>query len=352
MRDEKRKVHSIQFLRFVAATLVVLFHAHLAISNRLLPSPADEYELYLFGFGAVGVHIFFVISGYIMVLTNSKPGKSFDAPRFFKKRIIRIYPIYWLLLALYIIVNSIIGDGYDFSVGELLAASLLIPGHASLVIGPAWTLSFEMYFYLIFGVALMIGLFRGILMLSVFFCAMIMLGIAAGPFQQPLAMVTSSLLIEFIFGAWIAYLTINWKLPRWLGLAAILGSIGLFAAGLAVGYETLPSIIIWGIPSALLILGVVVVEDYHVPSFVRKLSPLGDSSYTLYLAHILMITLLIAVAKPAGLSSVPILIMTAIFGAISVYLSHVFHLKIEAPMTRFLTEWSDGGFKFRRMSPR
>ncbi|MEP2102398.1 MAG: acyltransferase [Parasphingorhabdus sp.] len=352
MPDDKRKIHSIQFLRFVAASLVVLFHAHLAISSRLLPSPADSYELYLFGFGAVGVHIFFVISGYIMVLTNSRPGKSFDAPRFFKKRIIRIYPIYWLLAALYILVNSIMGPGYDFSAYELIAALLLIPGNAPLIIGPAWTLSFEMYFYLIFGVAMLFGLFRGIFMLSVVFSLMIVFGVVVGPFQQPLAMLTSSLLIEFIFGAWIGYLTINRKLPRWIGVIATICSLGLFGAGVAIGYESLPSIIIWGIPSAFLILGVVIMEQYHLPQFVEKLSPLGDSSYTLYLAHILIITLLITVSKAAGLSFIPILVMTAIFTAIAVCVSHIFHLRIEAPMTKMLTRWSERVGKFRTMIPR
>lgn len=351
MQDGKRKIHSIQFLRFIAASLVVLFHAHLAISNRLNPSPADDYELYLFGFGAVGVHIFFVISGYIMVLTNSQPGKSFDAPRFFKKRIIRIYPIYWLLAALYVLVNSIIGDGYDFSFYELIAALLLIPGNAPLIIGPAWTLSFEMYFYLIFGVAMLIGLLRGIFLLSAFFFLMIVFGMVAGPFQQPLEMLTSSLLIEFLFGAWIAYFTINWKLPRWLGMCATISSLGLFGAGIAIGFESLPSVIIWGIPSAFLILGVVVMEQYHMPQFVKNLSPLGDSSYTLYLGHILIITLLIAASKTAGLSFIPILVMTVIFTIIAICLSHWFHLKIEAPMTRVLTGWSERVSQFRIARP-
>lgn len=352
MQDDKRKIHSIQFLRFVAASLVVLFHAHLAISSRLLPSPADDYELYLFGFGAVGVHIFFVISGYIMVLTNSQSGKRFDAPRFFKKRIIRIYPIYWLLAALYILVNSIIGVSYDFSAYELVAALLLIPGNAPLIIGPAWTLSFEMYFYLIFGVAMLIGLFRGIFLLSVFFFLMIAFGMVVGPFVQPMAMLTSTLLIEFLFGAWIAYFTINRKLPRWLGIGATISSIGLFGAGIAIGFESLPSVIIWGIPSAFLILGAVVMEQYHLPEFVKKLSALGDSSYTLYLAHILVITLLISASKAAGLSFMPILIMAVVFTVIAIFLSHLFHLRIEAPMTRLLTGWSERGGKFRTTIPR
>ncbi|WP_337658439.1 acyltransferase family protein [Sphingorhabdus sp. Alg231-15] len=339
MPTGKRKIHSIQFLRFVAATLVVLFHAHLALSKELLSSGGDKTQLYLFGFGAVGVHIFFVISGYIMVLTNSQANRAFDAKRFFRKRIIRIYPIYWLLAALYILVNTAIGSGYEFSLYNLISALLLLPDNAPLIIGPAWTLSYEMYFYLMFGIAMIFGLLRGIFLLSAFFFLAMAFGVIVGPENESLAMATNSLLIEFLFGVWIAYITGRNKLPKWLGYISVLLSIMLFSGGLLAGYESLPSAIIWGIPSAFLIMGVVILEHYHQPAFVEKLSPLGDSSYTLYLAHILIITLLVLITKAVSISLLPILLLTAIFTIIAITVSHLFHLYVEAPMTNRLNKW-------------
>ena len=203
-----QKIHSIQLLRFIAATLVVLFHAHLAIATHLMAG-AGDYEKYLFGFGAVGVHIFFVISGYIMILTNSKPGKPFSASRFFQKRIIRIYPIYWLLAALYIIVNTISGSPYDMTPGSFFSALLLWPEHASLIIGPAWTLSYEMYFYFAFGIAMAFGFWRGVLLLSVAFFAAISAGIVFRPEGAAINLATNTLLIEFLFGVWIGCNTIS-----------------------------------------------------------------------------------------------------------------------------------------------
>lgn len=274
-----------------------------------------------------------------MVLTNSQGGKVYDAKRFFKKRIIRIYPIYWLLALLYIVVNTAIGAGYDFSPYSLVSSLLLLPDNAPLIIGPAWTLSYELYFYLMFGIAMMFGLLRGVLLLSAFFIVAMGYGVIASPTDEAIALATNSLLIEFLFGVWIAYITAHYQLPKWLGIVALLLSLGLFGAGLLLGYENLPSAIIWGVPSGLLILGVVVLERYYQPGFVEKLSPLGDSSYTLYLAHILIITLLVLVAKASVLTSVPVLMMTMIFTAISIGLSHLFHLKIEAPMTSALNRW-------------
>jgi exopolysaccharide production protein ExoZ len=62
-------IHSIQLLGSVAAMLVVLFHTPAVFAAQARPA-LFAMEGYLFGFGAVGVHIFFVISGFIMVWTS------------------------------------------------------------------------------------------------------------------------------------------------------------------------------------------------------------------------------------------------------------------------------------------
>lgn len=341
MAVKDNKVHSIQFLRFVAATLVVLFHAHLALSTRLSPEMANEQHLYLFGFGAVGVHIFFVISGYIMVLTNSRQDKPFSARQFYRKRIIRIYPIYWLIAALYLLANFVMGTPYDLSPYALVSALLLLPEQAPLIIGPAWTLAYEMYFYIMFGIAMMFGLLRGLLILTAFFGLSIILGFFAKPEDPALALATNSLLAEFLAGVWIAWITRNREFPRAAGIAAVLASILLFLAGIYAGYESIPSALIWGVPSALLIFGAIVLERHYHPAIVVRLSRLGDSSYTLYLIHILLITGLISLSKSLELGAVPILLMTVVYTGIAIILSHVFHVVIEAPMTRKLTQWTN-----------
>ncbi|MEO0440021.1 MAG: acyltransferase [Pseudomonadota bacterium] len=339
MAVQGSKIQSIQFLRFVAATLVVLFHSHLAISTRLSPDSAVDRDLYLFGFGAVGVHIFFVISGYIMVLTNSRPDRPFSAKQFYKKRFVRIYPIYWLIAVLYLVINPLLGFTYELTPYSLLSSFLLLPDHAPLIIGPAWTLAYEMYFYLIFGLAMIFGLLRGLILLSLFFILSMATGVFARPENEFLALMTNSLLAEFLVGAWIAWVTLRVRFPAWMGYAALAGSVLLYAGGIAIGYESMPSAIIWGIPSALLIFGAVVLERHIQPEFVTRLSPLGDSSYTLYLVHILLINVLMAAALTMQLESLPILLMTAVFTVIAVLFSHKFHLAVEAPMTTRLTSW-------------
>lgn len=166
--------HSIQLLRAVAATLVVLFHAQQAFA-REVSAPLFGQESYLFAFGAVGVHIFFVISGFIMVLTSRQPGRPYSASQFFRRRLLRIYPIYWLCALAYVAAHAAIGRPYDVSPDDLVGALLLWPEDAARLIGPAWTLSFEMYFYICFGLAMTLSLTRGLIVLGAAFVGAIAL---------------------------------------------------------------------------------------------------------------------------------------------------------------------------------
>ena len=230
MSVSRGTVHTIQFLRFVAATLVVLFHAHLGITTRVTGVPSAT-ETYLFGFGGVGVHIFFVISGYIMYLTNAARPQHFSARRFYVRRLIRIYPIYWVFVALYLLVGVALASAPSMSWSQFAGALLLWPGDAPRVIGPAWTLSFELYFYFAFGLAMVLGARRGVWALTAAFLISVAVGLVVRPASAVVAMATSTLLLEFVAGVWIARLTTDRPLPRLVGWAMLaLGSAGSRAA--------------------------------------------------------------------------------------------------------------------------
>ncbi len=132
-----QRLSSLELLRFVAALLVVLFH---------LPS---------IGIGEFGVDIFFVISGYVMMLSTAT-----GSHQFLLKRLIRIVPLYWAAtLAVFLIALLIpsLLNNTSANLVHLIKSLLFVPfdkngtGHQPLLtIG--WTLNFEMYFYLLFAV--------------------------------------------------------------------------------------------------------------------------------------------------------------------------------------------------------
>lgn len=283
---------SIQVLRFIAALNVVIFHAHLLLVRKL---PAHVYDRvdHAFAVGASGVHIFFVISGFVMVYTSSR--SQLTPGGFLKRRLIRIYPIYWVVGALYLLAHQLMGEPYDLSLGEIGGAALLVPGYSPLVIGPGWTLSYEMYFYLCFALALFAGVRNGILLLTAFYAISVAAGIWLDQGNPLIRVATNSLLIEFLAGAWLAIVFLRGGVvSRYLGYALILGSVFLFASGFWLAYERLPSIISWGVPAFMLVSGSLAFESQLKDGFGRQLAKLGDSSYLLYLSLVLVLDLLIA----------------------------------------------------------
>lgn len=316
--------------------LVVLFHGQQAFARRYA-EPAFDSESYLFAFGAVGVHIFFVISGFIMVYTG-RFGDGFDAKAFYRRRLMRIYPIYWICIALYFAAYWFIGESLHISPVELVGALLLLPGNAAAIIGPAWTLAFEMFFYLCFGLAMILGLNRGMIALTISFLGLITLGRIVAIEQPVWTLATDALLIEFIAGAGIGWLLAKRLLPQRGGITAIIAACLLFAFGVAYGYDEFPSVVVWGPPSALLVAGAVMYETKReVGPLVKRLGHFGDSSYALYLIHIMVIALFVALAREIpllariepGLMSIPIALVALV-------LAELLHHRVERPLLKRL----------------
>jgi len=328
--------HSIQLLRALAALLVVLFHTHTAFSEAGSDLLFGDEE-YVFAFGAVGVHIFFVISGFIMVVT-SRFEPSFQPFEFMRRRLLRIYPVYWICAALYLVYHTFLGEPYDISVEQIAGALLLWPGYASSIVGPAWTLAYEMFFYLSFALAMALGLTRGFVVLAATFAILVVLGLVFDPGSPALHLATNSLLAEFVGGMAIGLLLKRNVLPKWRAGGWIALAIGLFLGGAWYGFSRLPSAMVWGVPSILLVLGAVCSELQHGAGKVtRLLGGLGDSSYSLYLVHILLITLALEVWKmvPPLIGS-NALAMTAIVSGLCVALAEMFHRGVERPLLRRL----------------
>lgn len=289
----REKIASVQFLRFVAAALVVVFHTFQALNNYF-PGNVGGRTQYLTGIGEAGVHIFFVISGFVMVYTSfGNTSRPFSTLDFLSRRFIRIYPIYFVYAALYLAAYELIANGKSLTIFETIGSLMLLPGYSSLIIGPGWTLSYEVYFYLWFGVVMIMGLSRGLVILTLIFISSIALRFALLDSGDVLHLVTSPLLIEFLLGAWIGYAVVTGAtIGARTAAALVLASLGGFAVAGLYGYHRASAVATWAIPSALLVAGCVFAEiNGKIPSVMIRLSFLGDSSYSLYLLHILLIDL-------------------------------------------------------------
>ena len=156
MLPKNKNLQLIQLLRGIASLLVVLLHCSANLSEAL----PRHFLGNIFLFGGSGVDIFFVLSGFIITYTNLNfIGKPAYYLLFIKRRIIRIYPTYWIIISIFLLLQVLLPSFYrthfSFDLTNVLSTYLLLPGHI-MVNGVSWTLSYEIFFYLLFSLSFFI----------------------------------------------------------------------------------------------------------------------------------------------------------------------------------------------------
>lgn len=279
---------SIQYLRGIAAIMVVYFHflMHLARNGAgVLP---DGIKL-----GAAGVDVFFVISGFIMWVTTYETNMRPEA--FWTRRFMRIAPLYWsftVLLAALAIVAPV-ATRTQVDPGHLVTSLLFIPavhpfkdGNIWPLLVPGWSLNFEMYFYLVFGGCLLLARHTRLWGISCFFGVAVLAGQLL-QFANPIAATyTSPIILEFLMGAVAGQLVIRGKTaPAPVAVLLTVLAVIVFAANAYTEPLPVERLILWGLPSFLLVYAFVSLEKNGWRFENRIMLALGDSSYSLYLSH-------------------------------------------------------------------
>ncbi len=143
-------------LRGFAVLLVFFVHYH-ALFSDLAPSGSLTFKIshFLSNIGHSGVDLFFVLSGYLIYGTVIS--KRTDYARFMKRRVQRIYPTFLCVFAIYLALSILfpsenkIPKGLSQAVIYLTQNILLLPGLFDIrpIITVAWSLSYELFFYLL-----------------------------------------------------------------------------------------------------------------------------------------------------------------------------------------------------------
>jgi len=345
--SQSSKVASIQVLRGLAALLVVLYH--LRFSEQLM-SDAEPLLPSFFKMGAVGVDLFFVISGFIMVtVTEKKIGTPGAAPEFLYSRFSRVFPIYWLftsaILALGLFKPSLLNVPIG-SIWSIVQSYLLIPQGTFPILKVGWTLIHELYFYLVFAFFLLWA--RRFLVWEL---AAWMVVVVAGsllfwdnPPQRagPVDVLLNPLTLEFISGCAIALLVRNKKFlpglfPLMFGLVWLLGvglaDIHLNASFLASLKENWQRALFYGVPSAAIVYGMVCLEKSRGKVLLPSFEKLGDASYSLYLIHLFILSALVKLWPfcPWHQDTAKIIYLV-LMAAISVACGFLVHHYLEKPL--------------------
>lgn len=287
-------LYLLQAWRALAAFIVAYGHTTneaLTISKQM--DRAYNYVPYP---NAVGVDIFFVISGFVILYTAQKSmGRSGQFGPFMIKRLIRIAPVYWfytflLLAALLIFPTALNTVQYDF--WHMVKSLFFIPHERPIgdavrpFLSLGWSLNYEMYFYIIFGVLLFLPLDKLVGVLSCFLISTVLIGLYLPEDWVMLNFWFDPYVLEFLSGVLIAYAFIKGvRLPAWSYYALTGIGFSILIALFFPDQRSLESQFMRFIVGSFFVAAACLpqgVLDKKVPHI---FTALGNSSYSLYLSH-------------------------------------------------------------------
>ncbi len=266
---DQSKNEGLQAARAIAALSVAYFHSYVAVRGAF-PETAWMPIPFLKEWGFLGVNFFFAISGYVICLVVSRPG--FTLSGFVIKRAFRLYPMYWVAMAL--VVGLIAWGKYRIEpVGHFLYSMTLLPQQGAPAYDVSWTLEREMVFYALAAIVVPV---LGIPGLAATLAGLTLAGWWFGnPWSFHLVSTTQA---NFLAGVLV------FALARPLRLAG--GALAL-AAGAALLWFTRTHDFLFSVPlsMAIVLAGMVNLRlPWQQPPF-RWLVAAGDASYSIYLLH-------------------------------------------------------------------
>lgn len=307
--NHKPTIYSIQVLRAIAALLVVADHSLVHILSAY--NITHNYHIMAWKLGGIGVTVFFVISGFVMALTNDANfGRNEQPLRFMLNRIIRIVPLYWLMTfvaaALFIASAS-----KQISISYLLMSMFFIVpqdtiNHALMqpVLGPGWTLSYEMFFYAVFALFLLLPKRAALTGFTTIMVALVLWGmstLSAAEINEPttrFAFYANPLLLLFVAGVLLgavykkyesffqqANISMNWM------FAIVFVTIAFNVITDKNSWPLYLQPIVFILP--MICVAIALLCRFKPTTFNGRLGVLlGEASYSIYLCHIIFLAIL------------------------------------------------------------
>ena len=301
-------------------------------------------------FGHIGVIYFFVLSGFIIFHAHAKDiGYPEQGISYFKKRIIRIYPIYWAVLLIILIKVAFFGNSqtvlpcglYSWGASILLLPQQLdnnpgsnIGGVFAPIDGVAWSLEYEVIFYAFFLILILhrnLGIFLGVLSFVIYL-------LETHDLLFPLSLLKQPYLLIFGFGVAAAWISRS-DIPK--NHAAIYGLLGFLIIALMSLYEVIGlqryseqlSVVLSGGGFFLIILCLVAFEKQgRVIGKQPFLQLIGAASYSIYLVHAPLVHICVKTLSKFQIASLFIPFLFAVLTVFAILAGVAVHKMIEQPL--------------------
>lgn len=332
------RLNGLQMLRVVAAYLIVVYHC---FENLHAENP-DQFARFVMA--PLGVDLFFVISGFVMVYITQHGETPLG---FLTKRVVRIVPLYWLTTIGVIVALQFYPWSFhyaDLSLDSILASFFFIPhadlsGRAYPLLLLGWTLNMEMLFYVLFAGAIFVSKRWRVPLVVVFITVFVLTarqldGVIAGFYG-------SLMIIEFVIGCAIAMAFQNEKvqsalkrLPMW---PFMLFGVSLFGFSINADLNNDARLLYNGIPAAIIVAAVAAQDLFRKPIANNPLVSVGDSSYSAYLLHeflVVGVAVLVPLRFGYTISSGITMVILVVVG--TVIISHFSYRWFEMPTNKWL----------------
>lgn len=283
--------------RGLAILLVILFHAFSRWSN-ILPYGDKYSNIVIFKYGFLGVELFFLISGFVILMTLEKT-ETFKV--FIFKRWVRLFPAMLLASGIIYFTGKILPDR-PHGIPEL---SSVIPGLLFVnpkifniafnteiysLDGSFWSLYVEVKFYLIFGLLYyIVGRSKAVAFISLSYLALLVSYLFDIQILRAICNLFSFQYFGWFASGSLAYIYVKEGNNRSLILSVIIGLLSCLYF-----YFNQPDAIVYSV----LIVGIffvpLIFERTRIILSSRFLLFLGFISYPLYLIHqYLMLALIV-----------------------------------------------------------
>jgi peptidoglycan/LPS O-acetylase OafA/YrhL len=184
----------LDLVRFCAACAVMLFHFTFRGPQINVWSAGFPLLGQIFKYGYLGVNVFFILSGFVILLTAYEK----DALAFSFARMVRLYPAYWVCVSLTSLAIVLAGNVRHLTPFQYFANLTMVHSYFGVtdISGVYWTLAVELKFYfLVFLVLAIRQIHRMGYFLGLWLLASILLS-----FSRP-----HGVLVFFLFPEWSSY---------------------------------------------------------------------------------------------------------------------------------------------------
>jgi len=354
------RIPELDGLRGIAVLMVISFHY---INNQLVNAGSRLGQILykLTSFGWVGVDLFFVLSGFLIgtILMRNRGSKNYFST-FYLRRVVRIIPNYYLLIAVFVIINFIPVFASDY----FLAGDRVIPVWAYLLmvhnifiahlqnfgttsVSVTWSIGVEEQFYIVF--PLLVFLLKEKWLPLILGAAIIIAPLIRMQYDNwiPPYVLLPCRMDSIAFGAMIAYVNHFYSLSAVVKKylvpivavlvldALICGYLFIRYADLGVMRNTLFAIIFSG-----MVVFALVYKNSVYGAILRykKLVWIGVISYSLYLFHSIILGMCKAIAGSIGSNNLETwkggAVSIAALG-LSIGFSWLVYKKLETPFVSF-----------------